>query len=441
MGSDFEVKELLGSGGYGEVYEAKHLPSGKRVAIKKMKSIFRDPVISKRILREVKVMRMLSHANLVRLYDILEPSNQDNFDTLYLVMDCAPTDLKMILKEGKSLKLQQIQKMLYNLLLGLAFMHSADIIHRDIKPANILVTKDFDVRICDFGLAKCVTPIDSPTNGNSSAGTALTAEVLKALPGCGKDTNKTPSDALSVSASTESSNKSSPVDVEDKKKCLGDIPAPVQKPKLKRRNSLHVQTRWYRAPEVILLDSSYTKAVDIWSVGCVFAEMLTLLNSKTKKVPLFPGTSCYPLSPLKGKKGSGEQDQMSSILDILGTPSDEDMKNLYSDKARMYLKQFAPRKPVDLSKKLPDAPASAIDLLQKMLYFNPDKRLTAFECLLHPFFAGVRDPKREQFAKEAVKMQFEAEPELDIKQLKALFSEELGVCSQRRAKMGAGVYK
>jgi mitogen-activated protein kinase 1/3 len=63
----------------------------------------------------------------------------------------------------------------------------------------------------------------------------------------------------------------------------------------------HVVTRWYRAPEVILLSDYYTSAIDIWSVGCIFAELLSMMKenyaSSFERLPLFPGNSCYPLSP------------------------------------------------------------------------------------------------------------------------------------------------
>ena len=63
----------------------------------------------------------------------------------------------------------------------------------------------------------------------------------------------------------------------------------------------HVVTRWYRAPEVILMNEMYSYAIDIWSVGCIFAELLSMIVENCpdffSRVPLFPGKSCYPLSP------------------------------------------------------------------------------------------------------------------------------------------------
>ena len=63
----------------------------------------------------------------------------------------------------------------------------------------------------------------------------------------------------------------------------------------------HVVTRWYRAPEVILMNEFYSYSIDIWSVGCIFAELMSMMKENFpdpfSRVPLFPGKSCYPLSP------------------------------------------------------------------------------------------------------------------------------------------------
>ena len=68
----------------------------------------------------------------------------------------------------------------------------------------------------------------------------------------------------------------------------------------------HVVTRWYRAPEVILMNDYYSYSIDIWSVGCIFAELLSMMKENfanfTDRTPLFPGASCYLLSPTTGKK-------------------------------------------------------------------------------------------------------------------------------------------
>ncbi len=75
---------------------------------------------------------------------------------------------------------------------------------------------------------------------------------------------------------------------------------------VKRELTGHVVTRWYRAPELILLEKDYTAAIDMWSVGCIFAELLNMLKENAEtfldRSPLFPGSSCFPLSPDSGNR-------------------------------------------------------------------------------------------------------------------------------------------
>lgn len=99
---------------------------------------------------------------------------------------------------------------------------------------------------------------------------------------------------------------------------------------VKRELTGHVVTRWYRAPELILLEKEYTAAIDCWSVGCIFAELMNMLKENAPtfldRSPLFPGTSCFPLSPAKSNtvKKNGfphsSSDQLNVIFSVIGTP-------------------------------------------------------------------------------------------------------------------------
>ena len=92
--------KLLGTGSYGQVASAVHKPTGKKVAIKKMDNIFDDEVDCKRILREITLLRRLRHPYVVELFDIIEPANTDTFDTLYVVLELAESDLKKVIKSA-----------------------------------------------------------------------------------------------------------------------------------------------------------------------------------------------------------------------------------------------------------------------------------------------------------------------------------------------------
>lgn len=169
---------------------------------------------------------------------------------------------------------------------------------------------------------------------------------------------------------------------------------------LTRQLTKHVVTRWYRAPELILIQP-YTSAVDIWSLGCILAELLSMQEGSVPgyqdRTPLFPGGTCYPLS---GETGVADErlDQLSVIFGVIGTPSKEDISAI--GKAHEYLQTLGTKPSKKLSELYPAADASALDLLSKMLRFNPHKRCTADEALEHDFFSDVRRKEMERTARQ-----------------------------------------
>lgn len=108
VGQDYELVKLLGTGSYGQVASAVHKPTGKKVAIKKMDNIFDDEVDCKRILREITLLRRLRHPYVVELFDIIEPADTEKFDTLYVVLELAESDLKKVIKSAIHLQLKHI---------------------------------------------------------------------------------------------------------------------------------------------------------------------------------------------------------------------------------------------------------------------------------------------------------------------------------------------
>ena len=100
VGSDYEIIKLLGSGSYGQVVSAIHKPTQTKVAIKKMDGVFEDEVDCKRILREVTILRRLRHQYVVELFDLIKPKDLTSFDTLYVVLELAESDLKKVIKSA-----------------------------------------------------------------------------------------------------------------------------------------------------------------------------------------------------------------------------------------------------------------------------------------------------------------------------------------------------
>ncbi|CAN1814015.1 Mitogen-activated protein kinase 7 [Linum perenne] len=136
----------------------------------------------------------------------------------------------------------------------------------------------------------------------------------------------------------------------------------------------YVVTRWYRAPELLLCCDNYGTSIDVWSVGCIFAEILG-------RKPIFPGTECL--------------NQLKLIIDILGSQHDANLQFIGNSKARHYIKSLSRSRGVGFSHLYPRADPQAIDLLQRMLVFDPTKRITVDEALRHPYMSGLYDPRRD----------------------------------------------
>ena len=138
----------------------------------------------------------------------------------------------------------------------------------------------------------------------------------------------------------------------------------VTKTVMSKTLTKHVVTRWYRAPEVILMNQMYGFSIDMWSVGCIFAELLSMMESNyaswTERQPLFPGQACYPLSPNTAKATEEEKekrknmDQLGKIFEVIGTPApDENIDWVKEPDSIKYVRSFAPREKINLTEKYP----------------------------------------------------------------------------------------
>jgi mitogen-activated protein kinase 7 len=308
--------------------------TGDQVAIKKVTKIFEKNILAKRALREIKLLRHFNgHENITGLYD-MEIMDSENFNEIYLVQELMEADLHQIIRSEQPLTDAHYQYFIYQILRGLKFIHSANVLHRDLKPGNLLVNADCELKICDFGLARGYD--DSP---EANAGFM-----------------------------TE-----------------------------------YVATRWYRAPEIMLSFASYTKAIDIWSVGCIMAE---LLGGK----PLF--------------KGRDYVDQLNQILAIRGTPDDSTLRRIGSERAQIYIRSL-PRMPkVPLVQLYPKATPLALDMMEKMLDFDPATRITVEQALEHPYLATYHDAD-DEITCEAT-FDFSFEQATSIADIKRMIAEEVG---------------
>lgn len=304
----------LGVGAYGVVCSAVDTTNNRKIAIKKIPKAFDDLVDAKRILREVKLLRHFKHENIIGLRDLITPPNDAPFEDIYIVLDFMETDLHQIIYSKNELTDEHIQYFVYQVLRGLKFIHSANVIHRDLKPSNLLLNGNCDLKICDFGLARGVKE---------------------------------------------------------------DVDYELTE---------YVVTRWYRAPEVMCSCQEYDHKIDVWSVGCILAEL-------HGRKPLFPGDDYIK--------------QMNLIFGVLGTPDRDDMKFISNEKALEYIKSLKPRSPIPFKMIYKNANPLAIDLMEKMLVFNPKKRISVDEALKHPYLKNLHNPALEVDCEKPFDFEFE----------------------------------
>ena len=366
-GSEFIVDERyeyikqIGVGAYGVVISCYDKKTNRNVAIKKVGNAFEDLIDAKRIVREIKLLRYFKHDNIVSLIDIQKPPGRTGFEDIYIITDLMETDLHRVIYSRQELTDDHIQYFIYQILRGVVYMHSANIIHRDLKPANILANKNCDLKICDLGLGRAeVYEYDEMELREKQNKTKKKPKKKKKTEDKDKKDKKDKDNKDKKDKDKNKDNKDKD-NVEEEEE---------EEPELTE----YVITRWYRAPEVILCPSHYSKAVDIWSVGCIFAELLG-------RQPLFPGDHYL--------------DQIQKIVAVTGTPKMEDLDFIKKKEAKEFFLKLVKRTKLTWSSLFPNANPIALDLLEKMLTFNPKKRYTVDQCLSHPYFEGLHDPEQE----------------------------------------------
>jgi serine/threonine protein kinase len=416
----YQPLQIIGTGSYGTVMHCHDVLMNEPVAVKRITDVFCNTGDARRILREIKILRNLRHDNIVPIMDIVTPDDKANFEDLYIVFTKMDCDLLRVLQDsGQHLTDDHIVHFMRQMLKALKYMHGSGVIHRDLKPGNVLLTEDCKLRVCDFGLARGFNEIDvqsaantprgvgssssSSTSSSSSSSSSTTTTTTST-------TTTTTSPSTSTSTSTTTPNFSTKV------------------PKLRRQMTQHVATRWYRAPELILRQK-YTPAIDVWSIGCIFGELLNMKVTNNRREAMFPGDSCMPLSPGHASRGRRNMEQLDVICNVLGTPSLSVLRAMRLPEAQIQEVLSKPSRPaVDLRIKFPRATSESIDLLKRMLAFNPDERITVTEALQHPYLVtpGRSSPTPHEGDPEAgVDINFEFEDKArDLNSIRKMILEE-----------------
>ncbi|KAE9553777.1 hypothetical protein FO519_002998 [Halicephalobus sp. NKZ332] len=322
---DFYIPEnytfvgYIGAGNYGNVILVKDNCDEEscQFAIKKMYDPFSSVIKARRLYRELKLLQLITHENVIKFADIYTPDTSlATLKNVYIVTRYAGVSLKSILDEQRKyqkcmLQASHIKYIIYQLLRALKYLHSANVIHRDLKPSNLAISHQCDITVLDFGLARTV----------SEKGDHLTAYVI---------------------------------------------------------------SRWYRSPEVIYWNNvSYNAKADLWSVGCILAELLT-------------GEVLF--------RGSEAMEQYRLIVQLCGTPDEELLGKIETNNSpamRSVVERMgegAQRQ--DFKVFFKECSEDAVDLLDKLLILDPDKRISVNEALAHPYVEEHHMPTDEPTASQ-----------------------------------------
>ena len=440
----YELLQLQGKGSYGIVVKALNKETNQIVAIKKFTNLYRDIIDTKRVLREISILRQLStspHPNIVTIYDIIIP-NEQTVQDIYLIMEYCELDLRQLIYSDYKIPTSTIKHIIADCLHGLCYLYHKGIIHRDIKPANILINikPSITAKICDFGLARDMT-IDFSTEdllnvffsemsyGKMYTSEGISYEMLKK----GLDDHNLSSEmqVYMVSKLNELSQKILLYTSSKNKNYKGTLTKENElifaKANLKPKNFIQLTlqneyahnnntntnnnnsnayikdyyelyslllkddmrfranlspiiiTRFYRPPEILLLENIYNYSIDIWSLGCVLGEMM--LSSLRKYHPFFYGEYSFFLSPRLDANGIPtvtEREQMLVILSCLGVLNENELSFIRREDARQFVKEVmkvVKEKELTYKNVFSGYDKDLVYLLGEMLRFNPVNRI------------------------------------------------------------------
>ncbi|KAI5191337.1 cyclin-dependent kinase 7 [Nematocida sp. AWRm77] len=267
---------------------------GRKIAVKKIKRAKGVSGVDLSAVREIKHLKRISAEHVIEILDVFV---QDN--AIHIVLPYMESNLEVIIRSKNLVFMpQDVKSWMLMVCQGLRECHARFILHRDIKPNNILIGKDGQAKLADFGIST-------------------------------------------------------------------DFGFPV------RQMTNPVVTRWYKAPELLLGGTNYSFGVDIWALGCLFAELFL-------RTPYLPGTD--------------DIHQLELIYKALGTPSTEDWPELMH--LPWYKEPAAAIPPPDFSSLFSAVGEDGLDLLKQMLVYNPAKRISIEGILSHRYFQTSPRPTR-----------------------------------------------
>ena len=370
VGKRYALIKQLGAGSFGEVCLARDTRNAGLVAMKRIVDIAADSYQCRKTLREVCILRRMSHhPNICRLDDCFTvPSDRGQRKVIdgklvstsidvYLVFEFA--DGGDLLSAEHLLTPDKTKRILTQVLNGLHFLHENGVLHRDMKSANVLMV-DGVAKLCDFGCARSAA-WKPPSMTSRSLSPSIPLKDLDDEPKAPDDERPRPPEPAREAAAS--------------------------KKKLMRSMTRTVATPCYRAPEVVMLhDGNYTFEVDVWGVGCIFAELLQR-ERIAYPVPLFHAiTTGQVHEPQSGERYTpGSEQELDAIFSVIGTPPWRYAESLPSSVWRNYLRRI-PGNPGTLMESYYESGTLAFDLLNRMLALDPERRITTEEAMCHTYF-------------------------------------------------------
>lgn len=401
----YEILERVGSGAYSDVYRARRISDNLVVALKEVHDY-------QSAFREIEALQILQNENSQNVVVLLEYFWREDEDAV-LVLEYLRTDLASVIKEAKKegrwIGVAEVKRWMLQILSGVEACHRNMILHRDLKPSNLLISDDGVLKLADFGQARILLepgyvaaygnpqPYEQNTVNQEDAfqppelfpethnlcqeasempeqDTISKEEYFRQLDefkaknfmdDTDQEMNVHDGDASCLATCTTSDIEDDPFKSsysyeaeeggDDRQGCLTSC----------------VGTRWFRAPELLFGSTDYGLEIDLWSLGCIFAELFTL-------EPLFPGTS--------------DIDQLSRIFSVLGNLTEEvwpgcsqlpDYKTISFNKIE---------NPIGMEACQPNRSPDEISLVKKLICYDPAKRATSMELLHDKYFSEVPLP-------------------------------------------------
>ncbi|KAK9811255.1 hypothetical protein WJX72_000671 [[Myrmecia] bisecta] len=433
VGERYDLQKLLGSGSFSSVCLAVDTVTDEQVAIKKIPDVLSSPEQARRTLREICIMRRLSHPFIIGFRDAfvrpaangpcryvggqLIPKSID----VYIIMEFA--DGGDIFNYRGQMAAEETKLLMWQMTHALKYLHSNDVWHRDLKSANVLLTREQGhriVKIADFGSARSAkqegyhwaeqdppTPthasLTGPATLHSMQSDNLQKQVRRSVAGAPPlHSRRSQSEVPHVSSFERCS---------DMLVQKSDLYVQVGSDMSHRGSGLRtpltrmVATPCYRAPEVVMSRGGYGSAIDMWSLGCIFGELLQRIarvgSATTPHLQVAPLFAIHgmPKTPDLGETfrdqrapgNSTTRKELQALFDVVGTPAWADVDNVQSPEWRHYLQKL-PGKAPSLYRRLGVAGEVTVHLLSRLLAFDPARRISAEEALAHEYFAEFESP-------------------------------------------------